>query len=191
MTAFEAYQLFLAIRMHFTQKSYDYIKYNGKVPNLNFNKFDSRRDKYFFDKLAKRPNAELRCASNMFHSTSRWITDVVSDEGTKIYQQRQKAVDSLSYVINNDLEQYDTMDDAFAVYKQQKYPNILQRYFHDEIYPETMIVVEATCCVFDYWSRALNDEYVWPKERDRLVAYATFVKFDQTKYRELVVDIFN
>ena len=50
---FEVYKTYLAVKLHFTSKSYDYIKYEGKV-NAKLDTFTSRNDRYFFHKLSKR-----------------------------------------------------------------------------------------------------------------------------------------
>jgi len=52
MSAFECYKEYVALKNHFTQKSYDYVKYNGKT-SVKADSFNSRKDKIFFEKLAK------------------------------------------------------------------------------------------------------------------------------------------
>ena len=54
---YDAYVKYLAMKSHFTDKKYDYIKYNGKVKAWRTT-FETRRDKYFFYKLSKQKNPE-------------------------------------------------------------------------------------------------------------------------------------
>ena len=49
---YDAYVKYLALKSHFSQKNYDYIKYNGKVKAWRTT-FETRKDKYFFYKLSK------------------------------------------------------------------------------------------------------------------------------------------
>ena len=56
MTSFETYELFLALKQHFSAtNTYDYFKYNGKV-KANQDRFRAMRYKYFYEKLAKKYN---------------------------------------------------------------------------------------------------------------------------------------
>ena len=50
---FEVYKTYLAVKLHFTSASYDYIKYEGKI-NAKLDTFTSRNDRYFFHKLSTR-----------------------------------------------------------------------------------------------------------------------------------------
>ena len=56
---FDAYCLYLAINNHFNTESYDFFKYNGKVP-VKLPAFLKRNDKYHFAKLAREHRDELR-----------------------------------------------------------------------------------------------------------------------------------
>ena len=47
---YDAYTLYLGIKLHFHSDSYDFVKYNGKVKS-DINSFLKRKDKYHFGKL--------------------------------------------------------------------------------------------------------------------------------------------
>ena len=47
MTSYDAYKLYLAIKLHFTTANYDYFKHNAKV-NSSLNAFLKRNDRFFF-----------------------------------------------------------------------------------------------------------------------------------------------
>jgi hypothetical protein len=49
---YDAYTLYLGIKLHFNSKDYDFIKYNGKVRS-DINSFLKRKDKFHFGKLHK------------------------------------------------------------------------------------------------------------------------------------------
>ena len=50
MEAFQAYKTYVAIKNHFTSKTYDFFKYNGRT-KASRSTFEKRNDKYFFSKL--------------------------------------------------------------------------------------------------------------------------------------------
>ena len=52
MNEFEAYQKYIALKLHFTS-DYDYFKYNGKT-NVTLNSFNERKDKFHFKKIVKK-----------------------------------------------------------------------------------------------------------------------------------------
>lgn len=55
---FESYKLYNALKLHF-ESSYDAVKYNFKS-NVTPNSFLKRKDKYFFAKLGRKHNGELK-----------------------------------------------------------------------------------------------------------------------------------
>ena len=57
MTPFEAFSMYIALKNHFTQKRFDYLKYNGKS-RMTQKSFDKRKDKIFFQKLAKHEDVQ-------------------------------------------------------------------------------------------------------------------------------------
>ena len=56
MNEFDACQLYMALKLHFTTK-YDYFKYNGKT-KLTVPQFNKRKDKYQFVRLARKYSHE-------------------------------------------------------------------------------------------------------------------------------------
>ncbi len=58
MDAIDAYKVYLGVKNHFTQDSYDWFKYNKKV-NVTYDSFLKRKDKIFFAKLGNRKDAYL------------------------------------------------------------------------------------------------------------------------------------
>ncbi|HIE49089.1 MAG TPA: hypothetical protein EYP94_03210, partial [Gammaproteobacteria bacterium] len=55
LEAFDAYKMYLAIRLHFQSPNYDFVKYNGEI-RCSQDSFMKRNDRYFFHKLSKRYN---------------------------------------------------------------------------------------------------------------------------------------
>ena len=47
---YDAYTLYLGIKLHFYSKDYNFVRYNGKV-KADINSFLKRKDKYHFGKL--------------------------------------------------------------------------------------------------------------------------------------------
>ena len=85
MTPYEAYQTFLAIKQHFTS-SYDFFKYGGKV-KANASSFDQRRDKFYFQKLARHRDLRGFLVSNFIDRDIKWVGELITDESESVYKQ--------------------------------------------------------------------------------------------------------
>ena len=54
VSGFETWSIYMAIKLHFGEGTYDAFKFNFKGPRLKESTFQARRDRYFFEKLARR-----------------------------------------------------------------------------------------------------------------------------------------
>ena len=103
MTSYEAYTLYLAIKLHFTTPNYDYFKHNAKV-NSSLNSFLKRNDRFFFHKLATKYGNNLReyYVSNFVDRPKVWVGDLVRSDGDTIYNKWKKYNESFSYNLRSD-----------------------------------------------------------------------------------------
>ena len=76
MTGYETFTTYQALKLHFTQDSFDYFKYNGKS-NVSVTSFENRKDKYHFYKLSRRfaqkDDLILFVVANFLEDDSSWI----------------------------------------------------------------------------------------------------------------------
>ena len=83
MTNLDVYQMYLAVKQHFSDGSYDYFKYNGKI-RVNAEKFNSRKDRFFYEKIKRqmqdRPEAVLEyLVANLHDAPKLWIGQLCDD----------------------------------------------------------------------------------------------------------------
>lgn len=175
MNELQAYQMFMAVKLHFTSDSYDYFRYQGKV-RVDADKFDTRRDKYHYYKLSKAEDPLMLCVSNFFHKTNIWIGNLFSEDAKSNYRQRKAALQSIDYRVKSELARYDSYDEALLI-QGGDYPKLLVDYKNDLISPETLIIVNFVNNrkVFDYWTSNLNDPVIWPELAKRLLKYEPFL----------------
>ena len=98
MNEFEAYQKYIALKLHFTS-DYDYFKYNGKT-NVTLNSFNERKDKFHFKKIVKKygdENIIEYFVANLI-SEKPWIGSM--DVAT--YSQWLRRIQSIEYIFEND-----------------------------------------------------------------------------------------
>ena len=85
---FAAYAIYNSLHLHFTSKSYDYFKYNGKT-NVSKDTFLKRKDKYKFHKFARKYSLdELRdfFVANFIEGNVNWVGELDSEEGETNYK---------------------------------------------------------------------------------------------------------
>ena len=82
---YDAYTLYLGIKLHFHSDSYDFVKYNGKVKS-DINSFLKRKDKYHFGKLFKTYKQDLQdfYVANLSYK-DYWAGDLLDSECEKRY----------------------------------------------------------------------------------------------------------
>ena len=86
---YEAYVKYLALKSHFSDKNYDYFKYNGKVKAWRAT-FEQRKDKYFFYKLSKKKDPVEYLVANFVGSNDFYIGNIRADESDQIYMDYKK-----------------------------------------------------------------------------------------------------
>lgn len=187
MNAYECYVLYVALKNHFKQKSYDFFKYNGKIRS-NPQSFSTRGDKVFFEKLAKHENPRDFLVSNLIENEKIWIRDIAySEEAENTYKNWQKRLQSLSYHIKSDLSNLkDNFNDNFIV-EEYDHPHLLKLYLRKDISLETLVILtDLTGCVKS-WDKKMVDDPVWDKVRMKIMKYRPFIKYDMEKIKETIV----
>jgi len=188
MEPFDAYKKFQALKLHFTSDSYDYFKYNGSV-KVNKISFETKNDKYYYYRLSKKPDLELFLASNFIEDDNVWVGNIFDEIHETRYKNAKRKHESLSYMVKSELSNYESLNDALVV-TNGNYPKILNDYNRGSVSAETLVVLDRTLNVFDYWSNNISDTVVWPRKKMKLLKYAPFLQFDKKKMNALLVDIF-
>jgi hypothetical protein len=189
MQPFEAYKMYTAISLHFTSPSYDYFKYGGAV-KTSADKFETRNDKFFFHKLSKIENLDLFLANAFLRDTKVWVGNLFDEKYIEYHKQAMKRKQSLQYVFKSEMSQFETLDQALNVVDGD-YPPMLTSYKRNEVSAETLLILNSVLSVFDYWDNAISDKVIWPKIKRSLMKYNGFIKYDKTKYNEILFDMFN
>ena len=103
-SGFAAYALYNALHLHFTSKSYDYFKYNGKT-NVTKDTFAKKKDKFTFYKLSRKYSiADLKYfyIANFLEKPDQWSNELLSQDAEEVFIKWQKTNQSLfEYLIIN------------------------------------------------------------------------------------------
>lgn len=188
MDGFEAYRTYVALKNHFSSKTYDFFKYNGRS-KASMASFEKRNDKYFFSKLSKHKNLVDFLVANIVYNDNPWVGDVVNNvEAEKYFKRFLKTKESLSYVFKNDLEKFEQpFVDNFIVVDGQ-HPKALKLYLQNEINLETLIIINELSPYTRSWNKKIEDSIVWPSIYFKCKKLRPFLSFDQEKMKKILVD---
>jgi hypothetical protein len=191
-TGFAAFAMFNALKLHFSSKSYNYFKYNGKT-NVTKDSFSKRKDKYSFYKLSRRYSIlELKeyYVSNLIKKNVSWIGEIIGQDAEEVYTKWQKTNQSLTYVFKNDIEKIFELgnpDDLLRVSGGQ-HPLLFNKVMSDEIAIETVVILNAILNFFPMWDKKIHDDLVWPSWRLKLIKYEPFIVYNKIKFTEIIKD---
>lgn len=185
---FEVYEMYLALKAHFTRESYDFKKYNGKV-SASREAFSKRRDRYQFEKLGKRyyPNdLKVYLIANLCFNPEAWIGDLISDDAKNVYMEYMKRHQSLSYMFKNEVEKLGDLRLQLAT----KYhsPYLLTNHLSGHVSVETLIILNDFIGFSTKFDK-MDDDYLWPKIRLKMRKLKPFLDYDRVKFKDLLKEI--
>jgi len=189
VTGYEAFGLYQAVKLHFTTDSYDFLKYGGKS-RISVDVFENRKDKYHFYKLSRRLTNKddliMFLVANFVNSDGIWVGDLLMEESEAIYRQRQRVIQSLSYIFENDCRKiFEGIDDPNIVLRSEggDYPKLLTMALRKEIEIETLCLLNKILHFMPLWSKRITDTIRWPEYRRKVEKYAAFIQADTVKYK--------
>ena len=188
MTPYEAFQLYTALRLHFTSSSYDYFKYQGKT-RTDHRVFERRKDKYHFYKLSKHRDPQGLIVSNFAEGNGSWIGDLLTEEAGERYTNWLSRQQSLTYQFSSDLGRFDDNFVSHFKVKEGQHPDILVALKRGEISIETLAILNNLLNFFPIWDKKISDPVLWPNVRDRCLKYSPFIKYDKTKVKQILKDL--
>jgi len=197
MNGFEVYKIYLAVKLHFTSKnqSYDFHKHNGRT-TARLGTFTKRRDRYFFHKLSKLYNDRDIAdyfVSNFVTNTNLWVGDIIGRLGDENFKLWQKKIEALSYYYEQDIdyiiEQMNTKDitfDNIFISKGGQHPYILKYFLSKRINFETFIILDDILNFSRQLNKSITEKVLWPKLYERMIRYKPFLKYNTTKYKQIL-----
>jgi hypothetical protein len=188
MTPYETYVLFLALKRHFTESSYDAFKYCFKV-KTSVDAFERRNDKYFFAKLAKHENPRnfLLAALTRTDAKKVFIGNIIRDNKYEAYYSQLGAYyQAPEYMFESEISALQKTD--FQV-KSGQHPGIIDTYFFGDLSIETLAILDKETKIVDYWNKNIRDTLIWPDLAFKIRKYAPFVRYDKIRVRKALAEV--
>lgn len=191
MNAYEAFTTYMALKRHFTS-DYDMFKYQGKLSNTDYNKFETRRDKYQFHKLSKLKNPHDFVLANILRDSNFWAGDVDNMSTHAVYVNWQKRQQSMGYLFKQDLKQMNDEYDSNLLVGDGTHPYLLRLVVKEDVGIETMIILNKLTPFFGYWTKKLKDDLLWEVLRKKSEKYEKFFinSVDLSVYRSYTMEHF-
>lgn len=188
---YDAYTLYLGIKLHFHSKDYDFVKYNGKVKS-DIKSFLKRKDKYHFGKLFRTYKQELQdfYIANLSYKDF-WAGDLLDKECDKRYKEWKKRNQKLGYMFEtevNDLIRKFKIQTQLKVVDGQ-HPRLLKAYMSKDVSIETICIMDEIIGFTKDWERLISEKVVYPDLHIRINKYKSFVTYDQKKYKAKLLEI--
>jgi hypothetical protein len=199
MHGFDVYRTYLAFKQHFSNPSFDFFKYDGKV-NAKESTYQERNDFYFFETIARKYTdqevMEFMLASFVASETPAkvWIGDI-KRSGKDNWLVWTKLHQSLSYVVKQDLNRVaehlasttDTFNNLFET--MGGHPPLLKLYIRREISLETLMIIDMCLGFMKQWDKALRDP-LWEQLSFKIKKYKPFLSIPTNKYRQTLKEMF-
>ena len=193
MMPFDAYREYLALKNHFTKKSYDYHKYCGKS-RATVQSFYKRKDRFWFEKVVRQKTdkevVEFFVANFVSCSDpqSLWIGEIMK-EGETRYKEWQKKVQSLSYLFKQESEQMLSSNNLEQLFDcSRQHPPILKMFLSGKISLETMVIYDKIFLYGNRFDKKLKDP-VWESVSMKIKKYNPFLNIDVFRYKRILKEV--
>ncbi len=195
-SGFEVYQVFQAIRLHFTSDSYDYFKYSGKT-RVSEENFETRKDKYIYYKLGRNYDANTLpyffAVNYALRDKKLWIRDFLQEEAVTTYETWIKWQQARSYNFTSDLSRLNDLNFSELIKsKDGQFPDLLNMVFQKELSYDTLIILDHYIHLMDVWSKKIVDDFIWSgfhtKAKKYIPFFLHYAPLDDTQYKKLIVN---
>ena len=193
MDPFDSYKLYNALKLHFETDSYDAVKYNYKS-NVTPSSFFKRKDKYFFAKLAKKYDKNLKeFYISQFKNTEKYVGDMMDEEAEKNYLDFKRIQESIHRVFSIDINKLNDQEQKFDKLFESdngQLPLVIKLWMQEEISLETIVILNSILGFVPRESKKITDTIIWPDMKRLIEKYTPFVNYSKNKCTKLLTNAF-
>tara|TARA_Y100001951_G_scaffold103674_1_gene113054 strand:+ start:622 stop:1209 length:588 start_codon:yes stop_codon:yes gene_type:complete len=181
MQPIDVYQMYCAMKAHFSKSSYNFIKYGGKT-KVSRDSFWKRNDRYFFVKISKKyNNDEIKdyLLSNFIQNRNGYIANF-NDQNYENWLDRKMMFYN---IFQQELKPYIKNFEPLFEVKDGNHPTLLKEYLGKRVSLETMVILDELVDFSKKWDKQLGDDVVWPDIKNLMNNYKGFLTINKNKYR--------
>lgn len=191
MDGFKVYRYYMALKLHFTSDKYNVFN-NSNVRGTR-DAFNSRNDRYIFEKLARRFETDYDLiqyfASNMaYGNLSVVYSNLDAEANYVLWLKRKESItkhfsDDISKLMLH-LEKEKKDLSSLLTYSHDQFPDLFKLFLGDHISVETMVILDDHFNYLQQWKQFAN--LLWEDECRRIEKTKGFVKYDKAKILTLI-----
>lgn len=184
ITGYDAYVLYLAFKMHFSSKSYNFFKFNGKT-KASVSAFNARKDKYHFDKLAVKFSREKiieKMLVEQLDNPNFWVKDLLEKDNETRYLMWRGFIEGIDYSIKKEfstIKEYCLKSEIEPIQvfkiKEGSHPLILKFLLRKDIRIETFIVIDSILNISSIMNKRNSFDPIWIDTYNLMIKYYPFV----------------
>lgn len=194
MTDHDVLVNYVAMKLHFRYDKGNYHEYYQYVKDrMDLGK---RSDRQFFQRLRRRfPRSGVWCEfllSNFLFNPEYWIGDLGCIDCLERHQHREKRIQSLSYVFQNDMKKIITTWDVdafktmFRHGDEMEHPPIITLLKQNDICVETVVLLNKWLNFIPELDRVYVDDRRWTMISQRIMKYSYFITKTESDVKNMV-----
>ena len=188
---FDSYQLYLAVKLHFKNEDYDFIRYNARV-KADLSSFMKRNDKFHFAKLSRTYKHELKdfYVANLSQG-DYWAGELLEKEAQNRFTEYKKRKQKLSHMFEQEVKELlekKTIQEVLTCSNGQ-HPYLLKQFLGKKISIETMCILNDITDYSITWNKLITETIIYPDTWTRINKYKTFIYFDRQVYKAKLIEL--
>ena len=135
--------------------------------------------------------------SNFASGSKKWIGDLIRTNGELVYREWKKYNESFTYnfrsdcnIINSNLDRNNISFNAMFNVSNGQHPKLLRLYLSKRLGTETMVALDKILSFVKNWDKEIKETIVWPDISKKLKKYKPFVRFNVTKCKFIMKEVF-
>lgn len=188
MNSYQAYQTWRAVKAHFGGEKYDFFKYGGKLRGGSPMDFETRKDKWMFEKLGREEDVIGYVVSAVCEKPEIWIGDALKDETRRQYLERQGRIAAMPYRFKDEIRVLRQNGLGVLIGVAGKHPQIVTEYLGKRISLETLTVISEVTKV---WPPNVTTDPVEKPIALRVVKYRPFLHVEYDLLGHMLKDHFS
>ena len=193
VTPFETYQSYLSMKNHFTNRKYDFFRYEGKT-NATMASFNKRKDKYWFEKTSRKYSdsqiVDFLLANFVTTDNPKnlWIGEIINS-GERTYAEWTRRQQSISYLFKEEstrLLEGNNLENLFECKKGHLI--ILKRFLGGDISLETIVIYDIIFSFSEKFDEKLFDP-VWETVSLKIKKYKPFLSINVFQFKKVLREI--
>ena len=184
---------YLSMKSHFTNRKYDFFRYEGKT-NATMASFNKRKDKYWFEKTSRKYSdsqiVDFLLANFVTTDNPKnlWIGEIINS-GERTYAEWTRRQQSISYLFKEEstrLLEGNNLENLFECKKG--HPIILKRFLGSDISLETIVIYDIIFSFSEKFDEKLFDP-VWETVSLKIKKYKPFLSINVYQFKKALREI--